>query len=106
MFVVFNSNFGFAVRKLTSSSFVFANEEVCAFDSLPANAVVGYLAANRSVSALAKRTILWLAGSSGSTGAMLAASGSTAVIRAIQSLSSSSAKSCLLYTSDAADEED
>src|ERR1039458_1247426 len=84
------------MRKAASSSFVSANDEVCALDNREANAVVGYLAANRSESALASRVVFVRTVSSARTWVMLAACGSTAAIRAIQSLSSSSARFCTL----------
>src|SRR5258708_24317091 len=96
MFVCLKLRVGLAVRKLISSSFVSANDEVRALDNPPTNAVVGYLPAKRAASAFASRAILCWGVSFGSTCGMPVAWGSTAVIRATQSLSSSSARSCTL----------
>ena len=92
MFVRLKAKSGLLARKETRCSFVAAKDESVALARPPAKAVVGYLLLKRPVRVFAKRVIRSCGVSPGSAVGMLAASGSTAVMRATQSLSSSRAR--------------
>src|ERR1039457_1375001 len=95
MLVLCRLKVALAARNDTISSLL-ANGVVVAFDSAPLNAVVEKRPANRVASDLANRATRSAAVSPGRTWGMVGATGSTALMPATQSLSSSSARSLKL----------